>query len=64
MWYGCETGAPGLDCKRPYGNSDVEGDVCEILCWPNEAEKTGEDTVNPKEKRHREFTSRLRKLYR
>lgn len=36
MWYDCETGAPGLDCKRPYGNSDVEGDVCNILGWSKE----------------------------
>lgn len=27
----CETGAPAVDCKRPYGNSDVPFDVAEIL---------------------------------
>lgn len=27
----CETGAPEIDPKRPYGNSDVAGDVAEIL---------------------------------
>lgn len=30
-WDDCETGAPAIDCKRPYGNSYVEGDVLEIL---------------------------------
>lgn len=32
-WENCETGAPAIDCKRPYGNSDVPGDVAEILGW-------------------------------
>jgi len=32
-WDDCETGAPAIDCKRPYGNSDVPGDVAEILEW-------------------------------
>jgi hypothetical protein len=27
----CETGAPAVDCKRPYGNSNVPPDVAEIL---------------------------------
>lgn len=34
MWVGwddCEFGAPAIDCKRPYGNSDVLGDMREIL---------------------------------
>jgi hypothetical protein len=30
-WQECETGAPEIDPKRPYGNSDVAGDVAEIL---------------------------------
>lgn len=30
-WDDCETGAPAVCPKRPYGNSDVEGDVWEIL---------------------------------
>lgn len=32
-WEHCEYGAPAIDCKRPYGNGDVEGDVAEILGW-------------------------------
>ena len=30
-WDDCETGAPCIDPKRPYGNSFVAGDVYEIL---------------------------------
>ena len=39
MWIGwedCEYGAPAVNCKRPYGNSDVEGDIAEILGWEYE----------------------------
>ncbi len=32
-WQDCETGAPEIDPKRPYGNSYVPGDVAEILGW-------------------------------
>lgn len=27
----CAYGSIGVDCKRPFGNSDVEGDVLEII---------------------------------
>ena len=30
-WQNCEFGAPEIDPKRPYGNSDVEDDICKIL---------------------------------
>ena len=30
-WHDCEYGAPSMDPKRPYGNSDVTGDVAEII---------------------------------
>jgi len=30
-WDDCEFGAPEIDCKRPYGNSDVYQDMIEIL---------------------------------
>lgn len=32
-WEDCEYGAPAINCKRPYGNSDVEEDIAEILGW-------------------------------
>jgi hypothetical protein len=47
-WDHCEFGAPAVDCKRPYGNSDVYGDIAEILdlyipddedgCWSDIAD--------------------------
>lgn len=30
-WEDCSFGAPCVDCKRPFGNSDVYGDMAEIL---------------------------------
>jgi hypothetical protein len=39
-WQDCETGAPEIDPKRPYGNSDVPLDVAEILGWPTPNEET------------------------
>lgn len=30
-WHDCETGAPRIDPKRPYGNQRVALDVAEIL---------------------------------
>lgn len=35
-WDDCEFGAPEIDCKRPYGNSDVIEDIGEILGYPEE----------------------------
>lgn len=32
-WNEAETGAATIDPKRPYGNSDVERDVAEVLRW-------------------------------
>lgn len=42
-WQDCETGAPEINPKRPYGNSDVHNDVIEILGWPEITEED-EDT--------------------
>lgn len=30
-WEDCETGAPAIDPKRPYGNSNVVMDIAELL---------------------------------
>lgn len=38
-WEHCEYGAPAIDCKRPYGNSDVEGDIAEIFGWEYDEEE-------------------------
>lgn len=32
-WEHGECGAPAIDPKRPYGNGDMERDVCQILGW-------------------------------
>lgn len=43
-WWECETGAPYIDPKRPYGNGDVGQDVCELMGWeiPDDEEEEGE----------------------
>lgn len=33
-WNDCEFGAPSIDCKRPFGNSDVFTDIAKILEIP------------------------------
>lgn len=32
-WWDEETGAPSIDPKRPYGNSDVKRDIVLMLGW-------------------------------
>lgn len=41
-WEYTETGAPAIDGKRPYGNSDVPGDIIRILFGeiPEEAQES------------------------
>jgi hypothetical protein len=34
IWDDCEFGAPAINCKRPYGNSDVLSDIARILDVP------------------------------
>jgi hypothetical protein len=43
----CETGAPQVDCKRPYGNSYVPPDVADILGveLPEDDDQAYEDKV-------------------
>lgn len=41
-WDHGEFGAPAIDCKRPYGNSDVLSDIAEILGLPERHEDDGE----------------------
>ena len=48
-WQDCETGAPEIDPKRPYGNTGVPWDIHEIL--------TGE-TVGFKDSKREELTER------
>ena len=45
QWQFDEYGAPEVDPKRPYGNSDVEDDICEILGWTREDVDDWDDPV-------------------
>jgi hypothetical protein len=42
-WRNCETGAPEIDPKRPYGNSDVAADIHELLTGAHVEELTEEE---------------------
>ncbi len=42
-WDDCEYGSPTINCKRPYGNSDVEGDIAEIIKFPRKGNWDGEE---------------------
>lgn len=46
----CEFGAIGVDCKRPFGNSNVEGDILDIIGWEMEGDD-GYDTCHSSEQR-------------
>lgn len=39
-------GAPAVNIKRPYGNSDVVGDIAEILGWELVTDRYGDATVS------------------
>lgn len=45
-WDSAEFGAPGLDPKRPYGNSNVFGDIAEILGVPDREWMDVDDELN------------------
>jgi hypothetical protein len=44
-WDDCEFGAPAIDCKRPYGNSSVYSDICEILEIPYDEDEGIDDAT-------------------
>lgn len=61
-WQDCETGAPEINPKRPYGNSDVAGDVAEILGWevPDEDDQDALDALEDRAMNiHRETQTAL-----
>ena len=59
-WDDGEFGAPAIDCKRPYGNSFVEGDVAEILGWTvNEEDGLNGEQRAAAEKIHRQTQAAL-----
>lgn len=45
-WYDAEYGAPCIDPKRPYGNSNVEKDIAEILKWKLLKNTEGEEYLS------------------
>jgi hypothetical protein len=46
IWWGSgEFGAPEIDSKRPYGNSNVFGDIAEILGVPDS--EWADEELNP-----------------
>ena len=63
-WQDCETGAPEIDPKRPYGNGSVSTDVAELLgrtvdTCPHCAEPIGEDNDDEMMRIHRETEGAL-----
>ena len=48
VWEPIEFGAPAIDGKRPYGNSDVHADIAEILGVPynQEADEQPEGVID------------------
>jgi hypothetical protein len=53
-------GAPYVDIKRPYGNSDVLGDVAEILEWELITDRDGEKVMTEDQgKRARELHEQM-----
>lgn len=55
-WGSDEFGAPEIDPKRPYGNSDVYRDMAEILGWPDDL---SEDQIRQLDQLHSETQTAL-----
>lgn len=53
-WNNCETGAPCIDPKRPYGNSSVIPDIAEILNKAFDEEDYDNETADYLFKLHKE----------
>lgn len=53
-WYNSEYGAPMINPKRPYGNSDVELDIAEILEWEIKNNELSDEQSNEASKLHEE----------
>jgi hypothetical protein len=58
-WDDCETGAPAIDCKRPYGNSSVVCDVAKILKPDWEYDDLNTEQYNSLWQLHRETETAL-----
>jgi hypothetical protein len=55
-WFDCEFGSPAIDPKRPYGNSDCEEDIAEILGieWEDDGDGMSDDLRERMEDLHKE----------
>jgi hypothetical protein len=62
----CEYGTIGLDCKRPFGNSDVEPDILKIIGWEMEGDDGYEKCYSSEQREYaRElYTEKLAKYMR
>lgn len=58
-WQNCETGAPEIDPKRPYGNSDVVEDIHYIL----KGERINEDELEEKGIDYYDFIDSIEEEY-
>jgi hypothetical protein len=59
-WWEAEYGAPGINPKRPYGNSDVKSDICKILgCKENDNGEYSESDLNKADAIHQEMETVL-----
>jgi hypothetical protein len=63
-WGDGKNGAPAVDCKRPYGNSNVAYDVAEILGWKlnldeENCEELSSEQLYQADKIHRETETAL-----
>lgn len=58
-WQDAEYGAPEIDPKRPYGNSDVELDIAEILGWEVDEDGLSEFQSNSARELHEEMATAL-----
>ena len=58
-WEDCEFGAPAIDCKRPYGNSNVYHDITEILDYPYDDEDDAANDYETLRRIHEETQTAL-----
>lgn len=58
-WDDCESGAPAVDPKRPYGNSNVPSDIRRLLGWPQPNEDDEEKSNDAAYALHRETEQAL-----
>lgn len=53
-WESCEFGAPSIDCKRPYGNSNVYTDIAKIIGIELKGNDWTDEQINIMNKIHKE----------